>query len=373
MKKFVLGMLLFSSICAAQEPVNVSRVKGYRLQLLSLDYFDYNKRFKGRQTLGSQGEIPCLRGSIFFETALDDIPTAINPTCIITEAQTNAGISLVIKEEEDDFKEHVSNIGRLVFYIDTPGKKDMMLTSLKGEALFKAPVRQNIEKIDTLYQCHWFKIFGGQAAMIVCDEDQAHEIYIILKYPKKNLHIAKLLRLYLFDIATEEKNILWHYTSFTDSLGDQTLVYKTSFYFESKENIYITINDKDYQVSKIIGPPFPNAKDINVFNIKNYKGTKYSKQLYMIMLPESRPQKYNWALLNFGEKRSRFSRKMKKGSALEKRLVIFKEFTGIPNTYNVQYISLFQSDKFIKKAVPFSFKNIPLTEEKEEEVELEEP
>lgn len=364
MKKQAVTGLLFICIGAlsyAQQPVKSSVVQGYRIKLLSLDYFDYSKRFQGRQTLANEGEILCLRGTVYFETMLNNIPVSVDPTCRISEAVTNKGKSLVIEEEQqDEFKENLANIGKLLFYIDVPGKKDTMLTSLKGKAVFKIPVRKNEVKIDTIYTCHWFTIFGGKATVIICEEDQANPVYVVLKFSKKNARASKRLRLYLYDIEAEEKNIFWHYTTYTDSSGDIIKVYKANFFFENKENMYLTINGKDYQITKIIGPPFPKTKNINVFNIKNRKGSKHSKQLYMITLPESRPQKYNWALLNFGEKRNRFSKKKHKGSALEKKLIVFKEFAGIPNFYDVKYMSLFQAEKFVKKAVPFTFKYIPL-------------
>lgn len=359
-----------SLIFAEEQTKLTSSYNGYRFKLRTVEYFDYNQRFEGRQVLGSKGEYLCLKGTLIFTTPLEETPTAIKKTCGVKEAVSDKGMSLLFEEEEEEnYIENPTNIGSMIFYLNPLRKKESAISLIKGKAFFKIPVKQNSTAIKSIHECPWFPIYKGRGCFLIFQENQNTVIYVILKYTRGNAQKINLLKLYLLDIENDEKNILWHYTSFKDSLGNTIRLYRTKFYFEKKENIYLIINDKDYEIKKIIGPPFPNLKNINVFKISARKGKKRSKYLYMITLPKYRPRKYNWAFVNISSKstqRNRFSLKRKQGSVAEKQLIIFKEFTNILNKYKIKYLGLFQAEKFIKKAVPFQFKNIFLEEEEEE-------
>lgn len=366
MRKTLFGvfMLFLCSLLAHGAQKKTSTIKGYSFSLHSLEYFDYNNRFGGRRVLGASDEIPCLKGTIIFKTPLDETPIGLKKTALIQEAFSDRNESMLFDEDADEekYSENFSNMGRVEFYLRTPLKKESLLTQLKGSVIFKTPVKQNYDKISTIHSLSWFPIPRGKASTIIFKGKRDNFIYVLLKYSRGNASKANMLKLYLLDTETDDKTILWHKASYTDTRGNTFLVFTAKIYFESKEYIYLLINDTDYPITKIIGPPLPNINNVNTFLINRNQTSKYNDPVYMITLPKNRPSKYNWTFVNLNNKYNRFSLKQKKGSHKENPHIIFKEFRKISKKYRINYIGIFQSEKTKQKAVPFQFKDISLDE-----------
>ncbi|MBD3271254.1 MAG: hypothetical protein GF384_01790, partial [Elusimicrobia bacterium] len=227
----IMTVCLITGMLYAQPPHKVvDEIQGYVFKLIKLEPFDYNQRFQGRKVLGVQGEQPCLRGTIIFQTPIEYTPVGIKEVCGVTEAQTNRETSLIIDDDFiEDFVDSFTNIGKSVLYLYPPGKKETMLTRLRGEAYFKIPIKENHKTMNTIASLQWMRIYHGKAAVIIMETPQDHLMYVILRYAQKYVKESDMLKLYLIDVETEEKNIFWKYTAFTDSLGGKILIYKTNF------------------------------------------------------------------------------------------------------------------------------------------------